>query len=106
MVVEHAEDGPVGTRIRYLRHVAPRQRDPVSAINRAQIPGRIGIEEMPVGVLRNLRHAAHHDRGRERDLFTSLDAVRFARKEAPEWHLRTQQRTGEEAALEIAPRMK
>ena len=58
---------------------------------------------MPVGVGRDLGHAAHDHRGGELEPRARLHAVALARQETPERHSRGEQRAGEEAALEVAP---
>ena len=75
VLVEHAKHRPVRAGIGHLRHVAPGQRNAVAAIHRAQVAGRIRIEEMPVRIGRDLRHAAHDHRRRELDLLAGLDAI-------------------------------
>ena len=103
LAIEHAEHGPVRAGVGDLRHVAPGQRDAVAPVHGAQVARRIGVEEVPVRIRRHLGHAPHHHGGRQLDLLAGLDAVLLACEEAAERYLGTQQRAGEEAALEVAP---
>ena len=80
MTAEHAEYRPLRARIAGLRHVAPGQRNTVTAIHRTQVAGRIGIEEMPVGVGGDFGHPAHDHRWSELQLRRCLDAVLIARR--------------------------
>jgi hypothetical protein len=105
LFIEHAKHRPVRAGIGDLRHVAPGQRDAVAAVDRAQVPRRVGIEEMPIGVGRHLGHAPHDHRRRQLDLLARFHPVAFPCQEAPERDFRTQQGAGKEAAFKIPPRV-
>ncbi len=91
--------------IRHLRKIAPWQRNAVAAIDGAQEPGRVRIEEMPVRIGRDFRHATHDHRRSQLQSFAGVDAILLVREETPERRLWAQQCAREEAAFEVAPGM-
>ena len=60
---------------------------------------------MPVTIRRNGRHPPHHQCGRHAEARADFDRVRLTNQEAAKRNARTHQRGGEEAALEVAPRV-
>ncbi len=101
--MQHEEDRPLRARVGDHRHIAPRQRDAVAAIHRAEISGRVGVEIMPVPIRRHRRHAPHDDGRRQFELGGRLDPIVFAHQKPARRLLRAQQCLGKEAALEVAP---
>ncbi len=91
--------------VSHLGQIPPWQRNPIAAVDRTQKPGRIGIEEVPVRVGRNLRHPPHDDSGRQLESLARFDPVLLPREEPAKRNLRAQQSPREKAALEITPRM-
>src|SRR5579863_5599501 len=98
MAVDHAEHGPVRAGIAHLREITPRQGNAVPAIHGTQITGWVGIEEVPVRIGRDFRHATHDDRGSQLELRSGLDAIALTCEEAPERRTWREQGACEEAA--------
>ena len=103
--LQQAKYRPSRTGVGHQAHVAPGQGDAVAAIHRAQVPGRVCVEEMPMTIGRHGGHAAHDQRRGDPQLAAAGDTVRLANQETAKWNARAKQRSGKKTAFEIAPRM-